>query len=753
MKQAKTKKTDRKWLCPKCQGDVRLPPPLSVANGAVNDDGEPTKMTICNEKINQEEEYVKEALDLTTVMCALKCCPTPRYHLTCSGVPKGSQIFRNTIISCQTAANGAVAANMSSPNKIYHAKHILEHLYSSEGVWWDLPTDTSVLIDGKQCSQKSQRSLQNDKDWPTSMLSFMCPDCDVEGKSRYLSEYFERFHSMKASFYEEYLTTIDFDDMGYRLDGAEESVETRTGEAFLWHLMKDNRKDYLKKSQIKGMPRNEKEKKFSWNPSEIRLKNVALVLTFLSKELQQQQMQQQQRRQKRQKNSFHLDPSYLVGMPVRLFNPIDNSYHSGRVLDYKVNAPYKVDQPLSNSKPFAYYEAASAPDIGQLTDGKICSTLFLVRFRHGVEGRKISVHQWIYLEEHAVTIGGEVCWANVGNHFVDAKTRGTRSKCTDHGNLNNVGSGAHVLKSDARLQAQKKEYISQYRPVQILFRSMLEMIPVQNLNPSILITDSKNSCVSTSGEKSINETHRLNVLAIGFGQRFSHVRLSLGDNGVKNVKTLQSELNKTHKPALSETDTIPEPTKPVAIPITSSYPPWFDRILLRAQLSDEDVALSLAAACTEKEEERRIRTWLRLSVSHLSPPSFIKRNRKAFSVATPTVASNNITKKPRTECSTPCTEKSSSSSLKMAFNQDVSLEVAASLGCSKCMKELKTGSKSNRSHDEECPRRKNFHPVSLEVAASFGCMKCIKELKTGVKSNKSHDQICPRRKTLRTTCE
>jgi len=361
-----------------------------------------------------------------------------------------------------------------------------------------------------------------------------------------------------------------------------------------------------------------------------------------------------------------------------------------------------------------------------------------------VEGRKISVHQWIYLEEHAVTIGGEVCWANVGNHFVDAKTGGTNSKCTDHGNLNNTGSGTHVLKSDVRLQAQKKEYISQYRPVQILFRSMLEMIPVQNLNPSISIT--------ASGEKSINDINRLNVLAIGFGKRFSHVRISLGDYGVKNIKTQQSELNKTHKPAF-ETDTIPEPTKPVAIPITSSYPPWFDRILLRAQLSDEDVALSLAAACTEKEEERRIRTWLRLSVSHLSPPSFIKRNHKAFSVATPTVAPNNITKKSRTECSTPCTKKSSSSSLKMAFNQDVSLEVAASLGCSKCMKELKTGSKSNRSHDEECPRRKNFHPVSLEVAASFGCIKCIKELNTGVKSNKSHDQICPRRKTLRTTRE
>jgi len=532
--------------------------------------------------------------------------------------------------------------------------------------------------------------------------------------------------------------------METRRDRAEESVETRTGESFLWHLLRDNRQKYLSKKQTERKPHSGKDKEIDWNPSEIRLKHMAWVLAFLSKELQQQQLQQQQRRQKRQKNKFQLDPSYLVGMPIRLFNPVDNSYHSGRVLDYKIDAPYKVDQRVSISKPSVPSEAASAPNIGQLTDRKICGTLFLIRFRHGVEGRKIAVHQWIYLEEHAVTIGGEVCWANIGDRLEDARTGVDNEKCSNHGKLNCAGSGTHVmLKSNVRLQAQKKEYVSQYRPVQILLRSMLEMIAVQNLNPTMSSTDCRKSCINSKGEKSMNESPSLNVLATGFGQSFSHLRLSFGESGMKNAKARQLVLNETHRSAFGETATTTDPMTPVAIPLTSNNPPWIDRILLRAQLSDEDVALALAVACMEKEEERRVRTQLNLSVSHLSQPSSGKRNYKLSSATTPATAASTKSKRRRIQCSSPSTK---SLCQKMDLSHDVSLEIAASLGCTKCMKEFKTGLKSQRSHDEDCPRRRNFQPVSLEVAASFGCAKCIKELKTGLKTNKSHDEICPRRR-------
>ena len=82
MNHPKTKKMDKKWTCPKCHGDVRLPPPASVTGATTRDNEETTDVKDFNGKSNPEEECVREALDSATVMCALKCCPTPRYHVS-----------------------------------------------------------------------------------------------------------------------------------------------------------------------------------------------------------------------------------------------------------------------------------------------------------------------------------------------------------------------------------------------------------------------------------------------------------------------------------------------------------------------------------------------------------------------------------------------------------------------------------------------------------------------------------------------
>lgn len=56
-------KRDKKWNCPKCEGDVRLPP----QNSKGDDD---------------EKSSVHDYLNTTHVMCALKKCPDPRYHVS-----------------------------------------------------------------------------------------------------------------------------------------------------------------------------------------------------------------------------------------------------------------------------------------------------------------------------------------------------------------------------------------------------------------------------------------------------------------------------------------------------------------------------------------------------------------------------------------------------------------------------------------------------------------------------------------------
>ena len=56
-------------------------------------------------------------------------------------------------------------------------------------------------------------------------------------------------------------------------------------------------------------------------------------------------------------------------------------------------------------------------------------------------------------------------------------------------------------------------------------------------------------------------------------------------------------------------------------PFTASNPSWMDQILNRARLSDEDVALGVAMACMEREEEKRVRSWCNLSISYVSTQS------------------------------------------------------------------------------------------------------------------------------------
>lgn len=78
----------------------------------------------------------------------------------------------------------------------------------------------------------------------------------------------------------------------------------------------------------------------------------------------------------------HGNEDALIGKPVRLYCPLGNNYHNGRILDIR---PCPGD------------------------------TLCLVWFPAGKDNRKSPVTAWIYLEEHSVAVATDALWGLFGN--------------------------------------------------------------------------------------------------------------------------------------------------------------------------------------------------------------------------------------------------------------------------------------------------------------------------------------------------
>lgn len=244
-----------------------------------------------------------------------------------------------------------------------------------------------------------------------------------------------------------------------------------------------------------------------------------------------------------------LDPSYLVGMSIMLFNPVDNSYHSGRIVDCRLNAPKADDSTIR-------YKSS----IGRLLDDDISKAMYLIRFREGADGRKVAIHQWVYLEEHAVRVGGEVCWARISNEM------------------------------------KGKDYSSPYRPVQIIFRSMLEQIStLQNLE---------------AGEEM--KSNATTILANGFGNMFSFISITMDDNIINSLNHDSIEFAEPAENNHSDAATINDITKrPVIFPFRASDPLWLNQILRRVRLCDEEIGVACAMATAEQEACRLVRSGMK----------------------------------------------------------------------------------------------------------------------------------------------
>ncbi|GMI03124.1 hypothetical protein TrRE_jg5843 [Triparma retinervis] len=101
----------------------------------------------------------------------------------------------------------------------------------------------------------------------------------------------------------------------------------------------------------------------------------------------------------------------LLGQSVRLYCPNDNQYHVGRIISHRRHARHYVasTNPKESLSREDVLNNCQAPQTF-FGDGGHENFEFLVRFRSGTAGRKVPVHRWIVLEEHAVAVTCAVVW-------------------------------------------------------------------------------------------------------------------------------------------------------------------------------------------------------------------------------------------------------------------------------------------------------------------------------------------------------
>jgi hypothetical protein len=104
------------------------------------------------------------------------------------------------------------------------------------------------------------------------------------------------------------------------------------------------------------------------------------------------------------------DLSDLIGMPLKLYCPIDDQYHTGRILIAQRPIPAVYDDVdefnSQNSHNKSDKKGTKQPIIP--TDIEC-----LVRFGSGKDYRKTTLTQWIRLEEHSVLVASQCLWGRM----------------------------------------------------------------------------------------------------------------------------------------------------------------------------------------------------------------------------------------------------------------------------------------------------------------------------------------------------
>lgn len=217
---------------------------------------------------------------------------------------------------------------------------------------------------------------------------FLCDYCNVQGSAQYLLEYFSNFRRMKIQYYDDNEAVdsippvVNVDDSNLKNE-FDEGLTLESG--FITHLKNQYKCDTLQKR------------------SEVTIENIRRIHENISSGSSSSP------------EHHSISPNYLLGQPLRLYCNITRSYHCGRIIDSRIidSSFHQRLKPKSkatlNSRSGCISDASIKDYIS--LDQSLGRTQYLVRFRAGLDGRKVALHQWLFLEEHPILVGVATVWA------------------------------------------------------------------------------------------------------------------------------------------------------------------------------------------------------------------------------------------------------------------------------------------------------------------------------------------------------
>ena len=540
-------------------------------------------------------------------------CPHPNYHLACSAIPVGSRLYRDAVTEHYIKTCGNSCGKSSTIGGVIVKEEDERKMAALSGTNASGGNNNNVKIDDDVDDEDDEKNRpQTQFEDEQALRGYLCPYCDVEGTSHYLIEYFEAYRRSKTKFCND-----------------EEAVDrvtpaTELGRKFIEYVISKAASNHLKPG--KGLPRGKskilspcklmgmgnggkipaaadtspglsKEEVALQTISEIQLPHIRRLLSGIARGDDGSSASP---------DVVPLDPTFFVGQPIKLYSPIEDSYHVGRIVDWR-NVPSTTtksssgevegssetqtgaeeDEPpkkknkkskgavsKSRSKQDKETNVNEAPSITTTPsaassgtdkfDSAVGRTQYLVRFRAGIDGRKIPVHQWIFLEEHAVAVGVGLVWANPSGQIRDKV-----------GISNESSDNTQAAESNIKVMAKPRLH---YRPAQIVVRSILEMLPVKKLN-------------------ALKEGDDVFALAHYFHRDFHYAMLKLDGNKPGNAP---------------EADSPKDPPTMVAADFATP-PPNLQKAIREARIdNDASLVLSISMATMEREEERRARQFNKL---------------------------------------------------------------------------------------------------------------------------------------------